>query len=334
MAPKPNRRATLMLRLKPAALFAVAFAAMSCASPVAAQFGPIFGDGPPRPPANVPSAPSGPPADDDRYYQTRPNVWPREPQQVAPPPPQAYPPPPSPYPQQTLPRPDALPPPPGSPQQATRPPPPGGIQQQTLAPPPGATLAPPSDQPAPAILPGLPPGQRQPRGAPTDTSLQPGDEVVVQPPAQKIPNNTAVFSGLDKITGRIITFDVAIGETVQFGALQVTPRVCYTRPPTETPNTDGFVEVDEITLQSEIKRIFTGWMFALSPGLHAIEHPIYDVWLVDCKGPQAPTVAAVETPPPQPVVQRPAQKAPPRPRPPAPPPQPLPPGPTFAPFGR
>ncbi len=93
-----------------------------------------------------------------------------------------------------------------------------------------------------------------------------------------------MFSGLDKITGRIIAFDVALNETVQFGALQVTPRVCYTRPPTETSNTDAFIEVDEITLQGEIKRIFTGWMFAASPGLHAIEHPIYDIWLADCKG--------------------------------------------------
>jgi hypothetical protein len=71
----------------------------------------------------------------------------------------------------------------------------------------------------------------------------------------------------------------------------VTPRVCYSRPPTETPNTDSFVEVDEVTLQGEIKRIFTGWMFAASPGLHAVEHPIYDVWLTDCKGGQNPAVA-------------------------------------------
>ena len=82
-------------------------------------------------------------------------------------------------------------------------------------------------------------------------------------------NKGALFSGLDKITGRIINFDVSISETVQFGALQVTPRACYTRPPTETPNTDAFVEVDEVTLQGEVKRIFTGWMFASSPGLHA-----------------------------------------------------------------
>jgi hypothetical protein len=93
-----------------------------------------------------------------------------------------------------------------------------------------------------------------------------------------------VFSGLDKITGRITAFDAAIGETVQFGALQVTARACYSRPPTETPLTDGFVEVAEVTLQGEVRRIFTGWMFAASPGLHAVEHPIYDVWLVDCKG--------------------------------------------------
>lgn len=102
--------------------------------------------------------------------------------------------------------------------------------------------------------------------------------------ADKIKNPTAVFSGLDKITGRIVSFEVAVDETVQFGALQLTPRVCYSRPPTETPKTTSFLEVDEVTLDNKYRRIFTGWMFASSPGLHAIEHPIYDVWLVDCKG--------------------------------------------------
>ncbi|TXM75989.1 DUF2155 domain-containing protein [Methylobacterium sp. WL103] len=102
--------------------------------------------------------------------------------------------------------------------------------------------------------------------------------------ADKIKNPTAVFSGLDKITGRIVSFEVAVDETVQFGALQLTPRVCYTRPPTESAKTTAFLEVDEVTLENKYRRIFTGWMFASSPGLHAIEHPIYDVWLVDCKG--------------------------------------------------
>ena len=102
--------------------------------------------------------------------------------------------------------------------------------------------------------------------------------------ADKIKHPTAIFAGLDKITGRIIAFDVAIDETVQFGSLQITPRACYTRPPTEAPLTIGFTEVDEVSSTNEYKRIFSGWMFADSPGLHGIEHPVYDVWLTDCKG--------------------------------------------------
>jgi hypothetical protein len=190
-------------------------------------------------------------------------------------------------------------------------PPPGRIQTQPLPPPPGAASAPP--RPAPGAVPGqqpmpaaLPPGQRPlpaQRGAqPSSTAPQPGDEVVVEPPPRKIANPTAVFSGLDKITGRIISFDVATNETVRFGALEVTPRACYTRPPTEAPNTDAFLEVDELTLQGELKRIFTGWMFAASPGLNAVEHPIYDIWLTDCKG--APQPAVAETPAAPPPAQR------------------------------
>ena len=101
--------------------------------------------------------------------------------------------------------------------------------------------------------------------------------------SDRITNPVAEFAGIDKITGRIITFDVYIDETVQFGALQVTPRICYSRPETEQPKTDSFVEVDEITLDRKIRRIFTGWMFAESPGLNAVEHAVYDVWLKECK---------------------------------------------------
>jgi hypothetical protein len=102
--------------------------------------------------------------------------------------------------------------------------------------------------------------------------------------ADKISNPIAVFNGLDKITGRIISFEVAVNETVQFGALQITPRVCYSRPPTDAPQTDAFAQVDEIDELKQIKRIFSGWMFADSPGLHGVEHPIFDIWLTACKG--------------------------------------------------
>src|SRR5207244_555449 len=208
-------------------------------------------------------------------------------------------------------------------------PPPGSFQSQPLAPPPGTTVAPQGTQPGVAVqppqpgqpgvanapppgnaLPGLPPGQRQPKGVPqSPATLQPGDEVVSEPPAQKIANKKASFSGLDKITGRIINFDEDIGETVQFGALRVKTDACYTRPATEAANTDAFVEVDEITLQGEVKRIFSGWMYAASPGLHGVEHPIYDIWLTDCKGPETTLVNAAPTEPPKPAAPPPpAQK--------------------------
>jgi hypothetical protein len=258
-------------------------------APSYAQWGSIFGtDPPPRPPGNVPSRPPAEPA---------------------------------PIPRGGL--------PPG--------PPPGRIQQQPLPPPPGASTAParppqPGQQqqdanaPGSSPLPGMPPGQRQPRGTPqpANTAPQPGDEVIMEPPAQKIANPTAVFSGLDKITGRIINFDVAVNETVRFGALEVTPRVCYTRPPTQSPNTDGFIEVDELTLQGELRRIFTGWMFTASPGLNAVEHPIYDIWLTDCKGGAPPAVTAEappEPPPPAAAPPRPPQRQQPRRVAPAPPSQ-------------
>jgi hypothetical protein len=117
----------------------------------------------------------------------------------------------------------------------------------------------------------------------TYAAANPPPAVAAPAKGDRIANPVAEFAGLDKITGRIISFDVYVDETVQFGALQVTPRVCYSRPEAEEPKTDSFVEVDEITLDRKIRRIFTGWMFAESPGLNAVEHAVYDVWLKACK---------------------------------------------------
>ncbi len=163
----------------------------------------------------------------------------------------------------------------------------------------------------------LPPGQRQPKSVPGNA----GDPAAGRrgghraAGASKITNKKASFSGLDKITGRIINFDEDIGETVQFGALRVKTDACYTRPSTEAANTDAFVEVDEITLQGEVKRIFSGWMYAASPGLHGVEHPIYDIWLTDCKVPDQ-TIVTAQPDPPKAVAPPPppAQKRPPAPR--------------------
>jgi hypothetical protein len=254
-----------------------------------------FGESPPRPPAAVPNG--------------------AVPQQ--PPPPQ--------YPGQ-------------APLQPGIGPAPSGIQAQPLPPPPGGAPPPPGAQRARVTppTPGAPgAGPAPPDVQPPGPVPQPDDTVITEMPTQKIENTRAVFAGLDKITGRIISFDAAIGETVQFGALRVTARVCYTRPPTEATNTDAFVEVDEVTLQGEIKRIFNGWMFAASPGLHGVENPIYDVWLTDCSAPTRvaepvvqPTPAAAAPPPPRPSPPKPkpprAQSPPPIAPAPAAPPQPPP----------
>lgn len=265
-----------MLRI---AAYLALLGGMLAAAPLHAQPANVLGGPPPRPPVDIPNGfpPQPPPIQAPGQYQ-----------------------------------PQYQPPPYSAERQ------PADIQAQPLPPPPGATAPPTGSNQA--ITPQVPPAQRArttpspanpPPPQPADTSPQPDDTVVTEMPSQKIANGRAVFAGLDKITGRIISFDAAIGETVQFGALQVTASVCYTRPPTEPTNTDAFIEVDEVTLQGEIKRIFTGWMFAASPGLHAVEHPIYDIWLTDCASP-APTLVAQPAVQPTPAAARPAAQAKPR----------------------
>ncbi len=114
--------------------------------------------------------------------------------------------------------------------------------------------------------------------------------------AQRVENGVAVFAALDKVTARISRLPIKLGETVRFGALKLTPRACYTRQATEPPKTTTFLEVEEIQLDGTVNKIFSGWMFAESPGLNAVEHPVFDVWLTECSEPVRP-VAATKGPP-------------------------------------
>lgn len=116
--------------------------------------------------------------------------------------------------------------------------------------------------------------------------------------ADRIANPIAVFNGLDKITGVTTTFEIPITEERRFGSLVVKPEVCYTRSVTEEPKTTSFVKVEELQSDNSRKPVFSGWMFAESPGLNAVEHPVYDVWLTGCRDPNAPPPVVEAAPPP------------------------------------
>jgi hypothetical protein len=114
--------------------------------------------------------------------------------------------------------------------------------------------------------------------------------------AERIANPVAVFTGLDKITGATTTFEAKVGEEKRFGGLIVKADVCFSRPVTEEPKTTSFVEVNEVGTEKSRRKIFSGWMFAQSPGLNAVEHPVYDVWLINCKDPAAAPPAVEAAP--------------------------------------
>jgi hypothetical protein len=98
--------------------------------------------------------------------------------------------------------------------------------------------------------------------------------------------------GLDKITGRPTSITAAIGKPVHFATLTITARYCYSTPPAETPETAAFVQIEDHRPDQPARRVFSGWMYASSPGLNAVEHPLYDVWVISCNNAPASAVAA------------------------------------------
>ena len=94
----------------------------------------------------------------------------------------------------------------------------------------------------------------------------------------------AVLQGLDKITARTSTFEVPGGQAARFGRLEVTVRACRRTPPIEAPEAAAFLEMQERPPdETAAVALFSGWMFASSPALSALEHPVYDVWVIDCR---------------------------------------------------
>jgi len=115
--------------------------------------------------------------------------------------------------------------------------------------------------------------------------------------AENIKGDLAVVRALDKVTATTKDYNVAVGDTLRYGSLEITIRHCEKKPPEETPETFVFMQVlepgkaikadeepvvDENGMEIDPTKLFSGWMFASSPALSSLEHPVYDIWVLDC----------------------------------------------------
>ena len=148
----------------------------------------------------------------------------------------------------------------------------------------GAAGAANAQTPAPAI-PNPPP-----------MNMTPGEGPATPPPA---PQGGTVLSmlGLDKITGRPTSITAPIGKQVKFATLTIVARFCYSTPASETPETAAFVQVEDHRPDQPGRKIFSGWMYGSSPGLNAVEHPLYDVWAISCNNNETKAAARNSTAP-------------------------------------
>jgi hypothetical protein len=118
--------------------------------------------------------------------------------------------------------------------------------------------------------------------APTPAPPEAQAPAAQQPPQQPQGGTTLLLRGLEKITGRPTNIVAPIGKPVTFNTLTITVRYCYSTPASETPETTAFVQIDDQRPEQNQKHIFSGWMYASSPGLNGMQHPLYDVWVLSC----------------------------------------------------
>jgi hypothetical protein len=139
-----------------------------------------------------------------------------------------------------------------------------------------------------------PPPAAKPAAIPAADNAAAPDQAP-QPPQQlsNAPGTVLMLRGLDKITGRPTDIAAPIGREVHFATLTITARFCYSTPASETPETSAFLQIEDHRPDQGAKRVFSGWMYASSPGLHGMEHPLYDVWVINCSNgaPNTPVAA-------------------------------------------
>jgi hypothetical protein len=148
-------------------------------------------------------------------------------------------------------------------------------------------------------IPNPPPSTTGP-AAPPAKALPPA-QAALAPPAVDAPaapppppqgGSQLMLRGVDKITGRPTAITAPIGKPVRFATLTITARFCYSTPASETPETTAFVQIEDHRPDQPARRVFSGWMYGSSPGLNAVEHPLYDVWVISCNNAPAPALAA------------------------------------------
>ena len=99
---------------------------------------------------------------------------------------------------------------------------------------------------------------------------------------------SVLLRSVDKITGRTNTMEVQIGSSANLGNLKITPQRCLKKPPEETPENAAFLMIEENTKEDSFNTVFNGWMFSSNPAISAMEHPIWDIWVLDCVAEEVP----------------------------------------------
>lgn len=155
---------------------------------------------------------------------------------------------------------------------------------------------PPSEMDTPPPSETLPPPVETTPVPPPAPTAPPPEVIIPAPPSSAAPVAIGVvLGGLDKVAARTAKFEANLKQQVFYNTLIITVQQCKTRPPEEPPESAAFLEIQESKPDGTKQKIFSGWMFASSPALNALEHPVYDVWVISCK--TAPTKTTSPAPP-------------------------------------
>lgn len=98
-----------------------------------------------------------------------------------------------------------------------------------------------------------------------------------------VPQRLAELQALDKVTARVTTLRVPVNQPERFGSLTITVRACNARPPDEVPDASAWLEISDSRAPANGAAVFRGWMFANAPGVHMLQHPVYDIRVLECR---------------------------------------------------